>query len=64
MQPSYIFVEDVFVVCETGQGTMYGVIQTEELLRVLVKSFVRSLSSLFQRIDRIDHRGEGGEFHL
>ncbi len=47
MQPSYVLVENVFVVRETGQGTMYRVVQTEEFLRVLIKSFMWSLSSFF-----------------
>ncbi len=57
MQSTYIFVENVFVVCKTGQGTMYCVIQSEEFLCVLIKSFMRSLGPLFQCIDCINQLG-------
>ncbi len=64
MQPMYIFVEDVFVVRETGQGTVYCVSQSEKFLCVFIKSLMRSLSPLFQRIDCINHGGKRREFHL
>ncbi len=64
MQPTYIFIEDVFVVCETGQGTVYCVIQSEEFLCVFIKSLMWSLSPLFQCIDCINHGGKRREFHL
>ena len=38
MQSTNVLVENVFVVCVTGQRTMHCVIQAEEFLCVLVKS--------------------------
>ncbi len=58
MQSLYIFVENVFVVGETGQSTMYCIIHSEEFLCIFIKSLMWSLCSLFQRIDRVNHGGE------
>ncbi len=64
IQPTNVLVEDVFVLSVAGQCTMHCIIQVKEFLRVLVKSLMQSLRSFFQRIDCINHSGEGGELHL
>ncbi len=45
IQATNVLVENVFVLCVTGQCTMYSVIEAEKFLCVLIKSFVGSLGS-------------------
>ncbi len=64
MQPTNILVENVLVLCVTGQCAMHCIIQLEKFLCVLVKSLMRSLGSFFQCIDCINHGGKRRELHL
>ncbi len=54
VQASNVFIEDVFVVCETRQCSMHHVVQTEKFLGVFVKCLMWSLDTLFQCIDGIN----------
>ena len=64
IQPMDVLVENVLVVSKAGQCTVHCVVQSEELLRILIKGFVWSLGSLFQCIDCVNHGRKGRELHL
>ncbi len=64
MQSTNVLVENVFVLRVAGQCTVYCVIQSKELLCVLIKSLMRSLGSFLQCVDCVNHGREGRELHL